>query len=250
MRATDRSPESNVAGRAAAIDRRSRATVVRGAVIFAALAIVSVVLVSRSSAAFTASTDTSGSSFSSGNVDLVDNDQGAALITVADMKPGQTVTDCIVVTYQGSIPDPLGVKLYSGGYADTGTFADHLLLTVDEGNGGTVDDCTGFVSDGPIVTNQALSAFDGAATDYASGVGDVGPLGHAAVEDLPDQRAARSEHAHRPAGRDGGQRHAGLGSPELSTRRGPGPPTGVRPRLHAATSASSPGPSASRWWLR
>ena len=93
------------------------------------------------------------------------------------MKPGQTVTDCIVVTYQGSIPDPLGVKLYSGGYTDTGTFADHLRLTVDEGTGGTVDDCSGFSMENTIVTNQALSAFDGAAIDYSSGVGVWDPSG-------------------------------------------------------------------------
>jgi hypothetical protein len=93
------------------------------------------------------------------------------------MKPGQTVTDCIVVTYQGSIPDPSGVKLYSGGYTDTGTFADHLNLTVEEGTGGTVDDCTGFGSEAVIVTAQPLSAFDAARFDYGSGVGVWDPNG-------------------------------------------------------------------------
>lgn len=176
MRVQNRNPISTPAGDV--VDKRSHAGMICGVVIVSMLAVISIALVSRSSAAFTASTDTDGSSFSSGSVDLVDDDVvGNALINVADLKPGQSVTDCIVVTYQGSIPDPAGVKLYSGGYTDTGTFGDHLDITVEEGTGGTFHDCTGFGTENTIVAGQALSAFDAARTDYATGVGVWDPSG-------------------------------------------------------------------------
>ncbi len=48
---------------------------------------------------------------------------------------GETVTHCIEVTYSGT-SDPSPVKFYSGGFTDTSNLADHLNVTIDEGNGG------------------------------------------------------------------------------------------------------------------
>ncbi len=151
--------------------------IIRGVALLGSLAAVSVMLVTRSSAAFTASTDNTGSSFSGGSVELVDNDTGSALFTVADMKPGDTATNCIIVTYQGSVADPGGVKVYSGGYTDSGTFGDHLDVTIEEGGGGTFNNCTGFSRENTIVPATALSAFDSTVTDYASGAGVWDPGG-------------------------------------------------------------------------
>ena len=80
------------------------------------------------------------------------------MFSVTDMAPGQSVTKCIVVTYQGSIADPNAVKLYSGGLTDSGTLADHLNLTVEEGSGGTFADCTGFAPSGTIENGWLVTA--------------------------------------------------------------------------------------------
>ena len=75
------------------------------AVVLGLLASGAVVL-TASQAAFSDTTSNSSSSFSTGNVDLVDDDSGSAAFTVTNMVPGQSVTRCILVTYQGSIADP------------------------------------------------------------------------------------------------------------------------------------------------
>jgi predicted ribosomally synthesized peptide with SipW-like signal peptide len=135
------------------------------------LAVVSGLIVQRSVAVFTATTDSPGNSFSTGTVDLVDDDLGAAMFTATGMVPGQSVTDCIVVTYQGTVADPSGVKLYSGGYTDSGDLDTYLNLTIDEGTGGTFGDCTGFGLENTIESGGTLSDFDATHTSYATGAG-------------------------------------------------------------------------------
>jgi predicted ribosomally synthesized peptide with SipW-like signal peptide len=135
------------------------------------LAVVSVLIVQRSVAVFTATTDSTGNSFSTGTVDLVDDDLGAAMFTATGIVPGQSVTDCIVVTYQGIVADPSGVKLYSGGYTDSGDLDTYLNLTIDEGTGGTFGDCTGFTLENTIESGGTLSDFDTTHTSYATGAG-------------------------------------------------------------------------------
>ena len=135
------------------------------------LVVVSVLVVSSSVAAFTSSTSNTGNSFSAGTVDLVDDDLAAVLFSVADMVPGTSSTDCITVTYQGSVADPAGVKVYSGGYADSGDYDTYLNLTIEEGSGGSFGDCTGFSSENTIESAGTLSDFDTAHTNYATGAG-------------------------------------------------------------------------------
>ncbi len=138
---------------------------------------VSAVVVSSSTAAFTASTSNAGNSLSTGTVDLVDNDLGAVMFTASDLVPGQSVTDCIVVTYQGTVADPAGVKVYSGGYTDSGTVATYLNLTIEEESGGTFGNCTGFVTGATIESGSTLAGFDSASSDYSTGVGAWDPSG-------------------------------------------------------------------------
>ncbi len=139
--------------------------------------LVSGLIVTTSRAAFTQTTDNTGNSFTAGTVDLTDDDLGATRFTVTDMEPGQTITNCIVVTYNGTV-DPSTVNLYSGGYVDSGNFADYLNVTVDEGDGGTYGDCTGFVEDdaGAEFANT-LTFFDANHVSYATGVGEWDPTG-------------------------------------------------------------------------
>ncbi len=136
-----------------------------------------VAVLSTSRAAFTDTTDNSGNSVATGNVELADDDSGVAAFAVTDMAPGDSVTRCIKVTYQGSIADPDLVKMYSGGYTDSGTLGDELLVTIDQGSatsGGDFTDCTGFDRQRRLY-NDVLSGFDAAATDYATGLGNWNP---------------------------------------------------------------------------
>ncbi len=146
-----------------------------------ALLLVALMVTRTSQAAFTATTDNTGNSFSAGSVTLTDNDLGSAMFTLLNMAPGDSQTDCIEVTYSGSITSPQPVVLYSGGFTDTtGNLSAHLNLTVVEGDDGAT--CAAF-SGGTTVVNSTLAAFDGASSDYATGSGGWTPAG------TPDTRA-------------------------------------------------------------
>ncbi len=158
--------------------RGQAAPVIGGlAAVVVSLLAVSALVVDSSIAAFTASTSNTGNSFSTGTVDLVDDDLGAVMFTASGLVPGQSVQDCIVVTYQGTVTDPAGVKVYSGGFTDSGDLATYLNLTIEEGSGGTFGDCTGFATGATIESGSTLAGFDGTAVDYSTGVGTWDPSG-------------------------------------------------------------------------
>ncbi len=144
-------------------------------VLIVSLLAVSALVVNSSIAAFSSSTSNSGNSFSTGTVDLVDNDVGAVMFSASNLVPGQSVTNCIVVTYQGTVADPAAVKFYSGGYTDSGTVGSYLTLTVEEGTGGTFGNCTGFTNQATIASGLTFAAFDTANVDYATGLGTWNP---------------------------------------------------------------------------
>jgi len=137
----------------------------------AAFLLVGVLVVTSSRATFTDTTDDIGNAFTAGDIDLIDDDLGSAMFTITNMEPGDSETDCIVVTYQGSITDPSAVKIYSGGYTDSGDFGDYLNLTIDEGTGGSFGNCTGFVLGNSIESGGTVADFDTTHTNYASGAG-------------------------------------------------------------------------------
>jgi predicted ribosomally synthesized peptide with SipW-like signal peptide len=137
----------------------------------ASMVVISMLVVTSSIAAFSDTTAGTGNTFSTGTVDLVDDDLGAVLFTATAMVPGDSVTDCITVTYQGSVANPSGVKLYSGGYVDSGDLDTYLNVTIEEGTGGSFGDCTGFTLENAIETGGTLSDFDTTHTNYATGAG-------------------------------------------------------------------------------
>lgn len=89
---------------------------------------------------------TNSASVSAGTVTLSDNDAGSALLALSNAKPGDSVTGCIVVTYDGTLPAT--VVLY-GATGGTGLDA-YLDLKVTRGTiSGTpaAGSCTNFASD-------------------------------------------------------------------------------------------------------
>ena len=151
--------------------RRDWAAMARVGGVTTALLVMSLAVIGSSVAVFSDTTDNTANSFTAGDVDLVDDDSVSTMFTVANMEPGDSVTDCIAVTYQGSIADPSAVKLYSGGYTDSGDFDTYLNLTIEEGTGGSFGSCAGFSLDNTIETGGTLSDFDTAHTSYATGAG-------------------------------------------------------------------------------
>ncbi len=157
--------------------RQSRGLLVSG---LAAAALVSMLVVRTSQAVFTASITNAGNSVAAGDVNLTDG-SASTMFSVTAMEPGQTEIRCVTVTYDGSIPDPSTVKLYSGGYTNaplpTGATGidQYLNLTVEEGSLATAGDCGTFAASNTVVGGDTLQAFDGAHTDYATGVGTWDP---------------------------------------------------------------------------
>lgn len=137
-------------------------------------ALVGILVMAGSRAAFTDSTANTGNEIAAGDVVLTDDDAGAVLFQLANLAPGDGDTNCIAVTYGGSISDPGAVRLYSGGYSDSAALGSHLNLTIEEGTGGSFGDCSGFSASGTVFSGT-LAAFDSAHSDYAGGAGTWQP---------------------------------------------------------------------------
>lgn len=136
------------------------------------LALVSVLVLRTSSAAFTATTDNPGNEFATGQIAL-DDDAVGALFEVAGLTPGDDETRCITVTYTGTVASgSLGaVKLYAAGpTSDPDALAAALRVSVEEGTGASDAACTGFVAGPTIQATTPLSTFV-ATTTYEDGVG-------------------------------------------------------------------------------
>jgi hypothetical protein len=135
----------------------------------AGLLVMSLLVVTGSQAAFTASTANGSNTFTAGTVSLADDDAGSVMFNLTGMKPGDTATKCVNVNYTGSLA--ADVKLY-GTVGGTG-LATYLDTTVDVGTGatgGAALDCTGFAL-GSNLHNGTLAAFGTAHTDYSNGLG-------------------------------------------------------------------------------
>ena len=108
--------------------------------------------------AFTGQTRNSGNEWSTGSVNLTDDDNGQARFRVTNMLPGDTQTKCITVTANASVPST--VKGYSANPVTSPQgLENYIKVTIDSGTGGSFADCTGFTPEGPAhVTNTPLSA--------------------------------------------------------------------------------------------
>lgn len=76
-----------------------------------ALALVSAMVLQTSTAAFSGSTSNGGNSWGAGTVSLSDSRGGTAMFTATNWKPTDSDTQCINVTYTGSIVPGAAVEL-------------------------------------------------------------------------------------------------------------------------------------------
>ena len=131
-------------------------------------------VIERSSASFSAGTSATGQ-VTSGTVSVTDDDAGVALFDVSGLQPGSTGTRCIAVSYGGNLA--ADVRLFVSTTA--GALAEAVLLTIEEGTGGTGVSCASF--SGSTVWTGSLDALAATAVDFASGLGTFAPTGSGQV---------------------------------------------------------------------
>ncbi len=156
--------------------RRSGSTAVAAAVLTGLLGSGAMVWKSTA-AAFTSSTSTGSNSWATGSVTLTDDDTGAAMFSATGLVPGSTGSNCITVSYTGTVATT--VKLYASAAVDASSVAQYLDLTIDIGTGGGFGSCGGF-SAGSTIYSGSLDAFTSTHLAYGSGVGTWAPSGAAA----------------------------------------------------------------------
>lgn len=150
------------------------ARVGRAAVVPMALVAGSTMVWQSSNAAFNATTINGSNSWAAGSVAISDDDAASLMFNVSGLKPGDTGTKCIRVTYNGNLA--ANVKMYTS--AQSGTLGQYLDFTVQQGDGGTFADCTGF-SGANIYTPGTLNGFNTAHTNFGNGAGTWAPTGAA-----------------------------------------------------------------------
>lgn len=156
-----------------------------------AMAMVAVISIAGTRAAFNGETLNAGNEFDSATIDLTDDDGDVIMFNVAGMLPGDTLDHCILVSYTGPAGrNSNGVKVFIPSYTEAvGSDLDtDLLITVEEGTDATPvfdpsgtrtgvndseNDCSGFTIGTAIVTDEPLATF---ATTYAAGYGTWTPI--------------------------------------------------------------------------
>lgn len=135
--------------------------------------------------AFSSTTSNSANNWSAGSVVLADDDTGSAMFTTgavgtnqisgAGLKPGQSVVNCVRVTYTGTLPAT--VKMFGTAISETTGVSTGMLaylhIKIEEGTAGGFG-CTGFAGATTIwdssthgaAVSDLLSVFP---TTYAAG---------------------------------------------------------------------------------
>jgi hypothetical protein len=121
--------------------------------------------------AFSSTTTNAGNTITAGTVAIADNDAGAAMYSVTNAKPGESVSKCIKVTYTGSLD--ADVHIYTS--STIGALGQYVDLTITPGSQTTptFPSCTGFVADsGGALYTGTLANFATTKNSYANGVVD------------------------------------------------------------------------------
>jgi hypothetical protein len=154
-------------------------------------------------AAFSTATANPSNAWTAGTVTLSDDDTGAALFNATGLSPGGSGTNCLAVTYTGTLA--AAVRLYSPAHSDPSSVAQYLDLTIQEGTGAGFGSCSGFNPTGTIYTGT-LGAFIAASSAYPSGVGTWTPSGPGTLT----YRISYSLNPATPAGKQGASTSATL----------------------------------------
>lgn len=145
--------------------------IIAGTTIPAALAISGLAVAHASYSAYSATTVNPTSNWTSGSVNLTDDDSNAAAFSVANAKPGTSGSRCLTVTSNGSLPSD--VRVYGANGSGTTNLAAYINLTITQGTGGSFGSCTGFQpsSADPQVFQGSMVTFGSTRAHFANGAG-------------------------------------------------------------------------------
>lgn len=127
--------------------RIDRSTARALAAALSALAVSAVVVGTSSSALVRHGTGVS-SDITTGVITLADDDDGRSLVELRSMAPGRPVTQCLEVSYTGSVV-PVDLTLRADSDGDIGPW---VTVDVARGRDGGFDDCAGFVHEHDVFT--------------------------------------------------------------------------------------------------
>lgn len=122
-------------------------------------------------AAFTGTTSNTGNEWSTGSVNLTDDDSGSAMFQVQNLLPGQSQSKCIRVTANASVPST--VKGYTVTPVKSAKgLEQHIDISIESGDGGSFANCTGFTPDGVTsIPDTPMSLLMAGATDWSNAMG-------------------------------------------------------------------------------
>lgn len=146
-----------------AYDRRRAGSLIFGSAIVSALGVGALAYTSTN-AAFTGTTQSADNAFEAATVSLADDDGGTATFDIDNMVPGDTESDCILVTYTGSSEDLGDLKLWG---ASSGNLADDLTLQVRHGAENTL--CANPAPTTGLTDVYASAPLTGLGQNYANG---------------------------------------------------------------------------------
>ncbi|MFN8050668.1 MAG: hypothetical protein U0Q22_04490 [Acidimicrobiales bacterium] len=138
------------------------------------LVLAAVMIWQSSNAVLSADTRSGPNAFGAGSISLGDDDSGSVLFNRSNMLPGDSVTNCIKVTYSGTSLQVTPVKVFGEIDTDVGGFSDHLDVQIEEGNGGSFGNCTGFAATSTLY-NGRLSTLSATNHDFATGLNGFTP---------------------------------------------------------------------------
>ena len=122
--------------------------------------------------AFLGATDNTGDNWTAGTVSLNAGGTGGSRFTADRVKPGDTPTACVTVTYRGSLD--AAVRLYVKQGEVGGDLGRYLNLTIEQG--GPAASCAAITSPTTLYRGT-LAEFAAASTNFATGVGAWAPSG-------------------------------------------------------------------------
>ena len=172
------------------------------------VSILAVAVAVGTHSAFTGTDSNSGNSVSSAQVSLGDNSATTALFNlIGNLVPGvlNGVTRCIQVTYTGTAPNGVNVKLYASN--NTTGLGPNLNFEIIRGSFSSTPSagsCTGFVADtanyglgaGGIIYDSTLGSFNGSSAPLADPVGtwtNNTKVGYEFITSVVDTNAAQNQ---------------------------------------------------------
>ncbi|WP_110239787.1 hypothetical protein [Nocardioides gilvus] len=134
-------------------------------------------------AAFTGTTNNTGNEWSTGSINLTDDDNGVAMFRVSNLLPNDTATRCIEVTANASVPSTVLGYTVSPDITNAKGLQDRIKITIQAGNGGSFSTCTGFTAVGaPTVTAAPLSYLMANVNNWDTAAGEWAVAGGAGAE--------------------------------------------------------------------